>query len=136
MATDQTNYNNPYVRSPGLNNVSSYMVSGKPYLSGASFGAGDEVEFRFPAVTKEIMVKGTNVTMTLVSTSSAGSVISGMHKWDIPSSTVADTFDIKCKEIYFHTTNGGQPGEVVLYASLTGIGAQEMFNLTGSGVTE
>ena len=136
MATDETKYNNPYIRSPGLNNVGSYMVSGKPYLSGAAFGAGTEVKFTFPAVTKEIMVKGTNATMTLVSTSSAGSVLSGRHSWAVGSTTDADIFDIKCKEIYFHTTSGGQPGDVTLYASLTGIGAQEMFNLTGSGVTE
>lgn len=135
MATDETNYNNPYVRSPGLNDVGSYLVSGKPYMSGAEFGSGKEVKFVFPAVTKEVMVKGNNANMTLVSTSSAGNVLSGLHLWSLDPNGATDTFNIKCKELYFHTATAA-PASVTIYASLTGINGQEMFVLTGSGVTE
>ena len=45
------------------------------------------------------------------------------------------TFDMKCNEIFFKSNNPGQPGQVEVYASLTGIDQAYMFELTGSGIT-
>ena len=56
MATDQTKYNNPYVRSPGLNDVGSYLVSGKPFMTGSVVANSAEVQIDFPNVTKSITV--------------------------------------------------------------------------------
>ena len=57
MATDLTNYNNPYERSPGLSSVGSYLMAGKPYLSGCALVAGEEKAFHFPNVTKRIFIQ-------------------------------------------------------------------------------
>jgi len=133
MATDETKYNNPYIRSPGLNNVGSYMVSGKPYYTGSSIIADSEVRFAFPSVTKELVVQGTNVIMQPLSSSSPGYDPAHGHFFTINANTVY-TFDMKCKEIFFKTNTPGQAGSVEVYASLTGINAGYMFALTGSGI--
>lgn len=133
MATDETKYNNPYVRSPGLNNVGSYMVSGKPYYTGSAIAAGSEVRFAFPSVTKQLVVQGSNCIMQPLSSSSPGYDAAHGHYFTINANTVY-TFDMKCKEIFFKASTPGQAGSVEVYASLTGINAGYMFALTGSGI--
>jgi len=134
MATDETKYNNPYVRSPGLNNVGSYMVSGRPYYTGSVVAAGSEVRFAFPSVTKEIIVQGLSVQMQPLSSSSPGYDASHWHYMTI-NSGVTYKFDMKCNEIFFKHNSPGQPaGFVEVYASLTGINQGYMFPLTGSGI--
>ena len=135
MATDETNYNNPYIRSPGLGDVGSYRVSGKPYYTGSVVAVGSEVRFAFPAVTKEITVQGANVQMQPLSSSSPGYDQAHFHHISISANTVYK-FDMKCKEIFFKSNNPGQPGNVEVYASLTGIDQNLMFELTGSGISE
>ena len=134
MATDLTNYNNPYVRSPGINNVGSYMVSGKPYYTGSMVPDGGEVRFTFPAVTKQLVVQGTNVIMQPLSSSAPGYDDQHRHYITINASTTY-TFDMKCNEIFFKASTPGQAGNVEVYASLTGINQSYMFPLTGSGIT-
>ena len=134
MATDATNYNNPYVRSPGLNDVGSYRVSGKPYYTGSVVADGSEVRFAFPSVTKQIMVQGTNVQMQPLSSSHSGYDQAHFHHFTI-NTGILYTFYMKCNEIFFKSNNPGQPGQVEVYASLTGIDQAYMFELTGSGIT-
>lgn len=136
MATDETNYNNPYVRSPGLNDVGSYRVSGKPYYTGSIVAEGSEVRFAFPSVTKQITVQGSFVQMQPLSSSSPGYDNAHLHHFSINANTVY-TFDMKCKEIFFkHNAPGQGSGNVEVYASLTGINQGYMFELTGSGISE
>ena len=134
MATDATNYNNPYVRSPGLNDVGSYRVSGKPYYTGSIVADGSEVRFAFPSVTKQIMVQGANIQMQPLSSSHSGYDQNHFHHFTINTGIVY-TFDMKCNEIFFKANNPGQAGNVEVYASLTGIDQAYMFELTGSGIT-
>ena len=131
MATDETNYNNPYVRSPGLNDVGSYMVSGRPYYTGSAIANGSEIRFEFPSVTKEIVVQGNDCIMQPLSSSSPGYDSAHNHFFTINAATVYK-FDMKCREIFFKSTGNGASVEV--YASLTGINPQEMMPLTGSGI--
>ena len=131
MATDETNYNNPYVRSPGLNDVGSYMVSGRPYFTGSAIANGSEIRFEFPSVTKEIVVQGSNCIMQPLSSSSPGYDQNHGHFITINANTVYK-FDMKCREIFFKSI--GNSANVELYASLTGINPQEMMPLTGSGI--
>lgn len=132
MATDETNYNNPYIRSPGLGDVGSYLVSGKPYYTGSSLAAGAEIRFAFPSITKEIMVQGANVIMMPLATTSPGYDVAHGHYVTINAGTLYK-FDMKCKEIFFKNATS-DPGSVELYASLTGINQDYMFALTGSGI--
>ena len=137
MATDLTNYNNPYERSPGLSSVGSYLMAGKPYISGCSLVAGEEKAFHFPNVTKSVFVlpQGTpNINISVASTSSKGSVVAGKHFITVPQAGLE--IDIMCTKIFVHTANPAQTGECQIYASLTGINVDNMFHLTGSGIDE
>lgn len=138
MATDLTNYNNPYERSPGLSSVGSYLMAGKPYISGCSLVAGEEKPFHFPNVTKKIFILPTgenpNINLTVASTSSKGSVVSGQHYLTIPQNGLE--IDIMCTKVFVHTANPAAVGSCQIYASLTGINVDNMFHLTGSGIDE
>ena len=131
MATDETNYNNPYIRSPGLNDAGSYLVSGKPYYTGSAIANGSEVRFAFPSVTKQLVVQGSNCVMQPVSSSHPGYDAAHLHQFSINAGIVY-TFDMKCNEIFFKSVGNGASVEV--YASLTGIDQANMFTLTGSGI--
>ena len=131
MATDETNYNNPYIRSPGLNDVGSYMVSGRPYYTGSAIPNGSEIRFEFPSVTKEILVQGSNCVMQPLSSSSPGYDAAHLHFITINANTTYK-FDMKCREIFFKSI--GNSANVEVYASLTGINPQLMMPLTGSGI--
>lgn len=137
MATDLTNYNNPYKRSPGISAVGSYQMAGKPYLTGGLLVAGEEKPIEFPNVTKEIFIQGAqngNINLTFASTGSKGSVRSGYHYLTVPSAGIK--LDVMCRRIFVHTANPAAVGDFQVYASLTGIDASEMFHLTGSGISE
>lgn len=137
MATDLTNYNNPYERSPGLSSVGSYLMAGKPYMSGCDLVAGEEKAFHFPNVTKKVLilpVGSPNINISVASTGSKGSVAAGKHFITLPQAGIE--LDIMCTKIFVHTANPGAVGAVQIYASLTGINVDNMFHLTGSGITE
>jgi len=136
MATDLTNYNNPYERSPGLSSVGSYLMAGKPYFTGAELVAGEEKVVEFPNVTKKVFIQpqGTFINISAASTSSQGSVVSGYHYLTVPTNGIE--IDIMCTKLYVHCANPGQAAAFQLYASLTGINVDNMFHLTGSGITE
>ena len=131
MATDETKYNNPYMRSPGLNDVGSYLVAGKPYYTGSSIVDGSEIRFAFPSITKQLVVQGVNCVMQPLSSSSPGYDAAHGHYFTIITGIV-HTFDMKCKEIFFKSIDSN--ATVQVYASLTGINQDYMFPLTGSGI--
>ena len=106
----------------GLNNVGSYQVAGKPYLTASTIT--EEVKtVSFPNVTKSIIIHNTGSTNDL-------------HFYFLSSPSVklilpADkqmSMDVKCKELYVSasTQTGFQ-----LFAELTNIPAARMFSLTG-----
>ena len=136
MATDLTNYNNPYERSPGLSSVGSYLMAGKPYFTGAALVAGEEKVVEFPNVTKKLFIQpmGTAINISAASTGSMGSVVAGKHFLSVPTDGIE--IDIMCSKLYVHAGAPGQVASFQIYASLTGIGVDNMFHLTGSGITE
>ena len=58
----------------------------------------------------------------------------GKHYFTLTGDNETMTFNVKCKEIYI-TPEGGV-GTYCLFAELTGIHPEEMYVLTGSGLTE
>jgi hypothetical protein len=155
-------YYGPGYRSAGINNVASYQVSGKPYLTGAlAMSGGTEMKITFPSVTSRITIKaGTHsgtvagapprapLRVTFASTGTAG-VLAGQHYITLSGGNnmaVAGEYPtidmrIKCKEIFISVPAQASPmhlqsGSFQLYAETTGIGAQEMFDLTGPGIDE
>lgn len=142
MATspDTTNY---HVRQyAGLGSVSSYQVSGVPFVTGSGAAAvnpGIGQLISFPRVTKSITLLPTadTVQMAFAHTGSSTKVATD-HAIFFPSTNApAITLDVKCTEIYVWNAGLGQTTQGwTVYASLTGIDQQAMFPLTGSGITE
>jgi len=130
-----------YKYGVGLRNVGSYQVSGHPYVTGSTFTyAGEELKISFPFITKSITVIASGSTnnpligVTFNSTGSTGDIMTGKHFITMDSSGDSMTFDTKCKEIFIHGLNATSGFE--LYASLTNIDPSNMYDLTGSGLTD
>ena len=76
----------------------------------------------------------------------SASAIPGNHFLTIPNSGDSFTFDVKCKEVFITNIEQGSGGTALaqtqrsasfqLIAELTSIPAEEMYFLTGSGITE
>jgi hypothetical protein len=122
----------------GLHNVGSYQVSGRPYITGSvTLIALDSDYIQFPRVTKSITILNHGDPVRVhFNTSSAGDVIAGRHYITVSSSL---TMNVKCKELYVSTPGDGRTAgatEYELFAELTTIDANSMYNLTGSGLTD
>ena len=121
-----------FIYSVGINNVGSYQVSGRPYCVAGEFqppSSPEDAKVPFPTVTKQIVILNRDTT---------NSIIAYFHEDSPPSCQYViaagqqQTFDMKCKEIYLSCSVAC---DITLYASLTGIPANRMYPLTGSGIT-
>jgi hypothetical protein len=126
----------------GLYNVGSYQVSGYPWITGSlNLSIGGEHRIQFPSVAKSVMIMNNeadaaaDLRVHFNSTSSLGNVITGNHFFPLPVARDAITFNIKCKEIYV-SNPGSAIGSYSIIAELTGIGKENMPDLTGSGLTD
>lgn len=127
-------------RASGLGNSAAYQVAGKPYMTGSTVGASDEVKVEFPTVTKSITIGITGsvpLRFHFDSLATAPAVGTAVHYIPLyPTTATANhmvTIGGKCKEIYISGLGVAQSG-FVLYAELTGIPSSEMYELTGSGI--
>ena len=128
----------------GLRNVGSYQISGHPYLTGSTLATGQEAHISFPYVSREFTVIASGSTnggpvlrVHFNSTSSLGRVADGHHYVTLESDNQAITFHTKCKGVYItcpQKGTGDNGYEVI--ANLTGIAALDMYELTGSGLTD
>tara|TARA_Y100001973_G_C5028552_1_gene246833 strand:- start:77 stop:493 length:417 start_codon:yes stop_codon:yes gene_type:complete len=135
-----------FIYSAGLQNVGSYLVSGRPYLTGSlisgsvnTISSGLEKKVEFPRVTKSISLwnyslgGSTKLRLTFVPTGSmtdhpaAGNFIELAQDETI-------TFNAKCNEVYLSAVSGEVHWK--MYASLTEIPKERMYALTGSGISE
>ncbi len=122
----------------GLQNVGSYQVGGTPYLTGGVVST-DEVKIEFPQVTKNVLVSNTSGSIGIrvhFNSTGSGNVISGHHYFTLSNKGDPVTFNQKCREIYISLETPGTDGSFELVADLTGIEADEMFALTGAGLTD
>ena len=128
----------------GLGNVGSYQISGHPFVTGStvlssSFGTNNsQVVITFPTVTKSVTIISRSATNLRVHFNSMtdGNVISGSHYIILQDIKDSFTFDMRLKEIFVSLEDGAADGEFELFAELTTIGRQEMYPLTGSGLTD
>ena len=132
-----------YQYKAGLQNVGSYQVGGTPYLTGTILVGTDpnngEVKIEFPKVTKNVLVVNTSASVPIrvhFNSSATPNVISGHHYFTLEDKKDSISLNSKCKEIYISLESAGIDGSFELVADLTGIEAKEMFELTGSGLTE
>jgi len=126
-------------RGVGLRNVGSYQISGHPYMTGSLLATGQEVKVAFPFVAKSVSViaSGSNSSIRIhFNSTSSGNVVDGKHFVSLNSAEDSVTFNHKCKEIYISSIDGGGDKGFELFASLTGIGVEHMYELTGAGLTD
>ena len=120
-----------YEYKAGIGNAASYQASGSPFVTGSASLTG-VMKIEFPRVTKSITIHElTNNDLSFYFHEDA----TALNKFVIDSSAHDHgpvTFDVKCKEVYI----SGSGLNFRLYASLTAIGTEQMFPLTGSGITE
>ena len=137
--------NNIY--TAGLQNAGSYIVSGRPFLTGSGGNFTGEKTVTFPYVTKRIVIENTRgglgtpnkrLRVSLKSVS-AGNVVSNFHYFDLANNVSEGKLSIdlnfKVKEIFL-SAPGGSPTAFRLYAELTDIPSDRMFDLSGAGVDE
>tara|TARA_B100000963_G_scaffold353955_1_gene369588 strand:- start:9369 stop:9743 length:375 start_codon:yes stop_codon:yes gene_type:complete len=121
-----------YQYKAGIGNAASYQASGQPFVTGSD-NLNGVMKIEFPLVTKEISFyvddsKEINVYFHASATTANKLIIKGT------ADTVhTNTLDVKCKEIFVETS---APTKFRVYASLTQIEVGQMFELTGSGITE
>jgi len=144
----------PYQQRAGLFNVGSYQVSGRVYITGSTIDSANpsqgEVRIQFPTVTKNVTVINTTVSTPIrvyfnAATASNGlngagaypdgAPITGLHFITLEEKKDSATFSVKCREMYIALQATTGTGSCEIWAELTGIAAQEMFVLTGSGLT-
>ena len=144
-----------YSNKVGLRNVGSYMVSGKPWVTGStSFTHSLTIQHSFPYVTKSFTVvnKGSvdiiihfheGQTGTLTTDGVGGgktftvtdNYYANKNYVTVPANDGAVTLDVKCKVVYLSTPTPNTSSAYELYAELTEIPADSMYALSGSGIT-
>ena len=67
-------------------------------------------------------------------TTASTSVNATSNYWTLMTTKDEITLNVKCTEIYISNPTGNN-GKYELYAELSGIPAENMFNLTGSGIS-
>ena len=140
-------YERRHRHQSGLGHSAPYMVSGHPFITG-SLTVADNVQEKvsFPAVAKSVTVINRAdaalyiyFTDATEGTDSADGtpqrVLEGLHYITLDNTKDSVTFDMKCKEIYIGNKTGTE-GAYQLFAELTSIHPNNMYALSGSGLTD
>jgi|TARA_E500000331_G_C17071533_1_gene632836 hypothetical protein len=129
----------------GLNNVGSYQVAGRPFITGSEDHAKNtEQYYAFPSVVSSVQVAAlttdtagnTEEIRIHFNSKDSGDVIGGSHDFVLTGSHRHVNLNMKCKEIYVSIPNeGSATRRYRIAAELTQIPRERMFELTGSGLT-
>ena len=145
--------------SNGLRNVGSYQISGHPFITGSGNLDNNKVhKVEFPYVCKSFTVINTNSNsgedirvhfesgsatpvgfpgesgaQTIASTDD---VIAGRHYITVPAGNASVTMNHRCKKIYISNGSGTDDLSYEVFAELTLINRDSMYELTGSGITD
>jgi hypothetical protein len=146
-------------RASGLGNSAAYQVAGKPYLTGSAIAAEsgnklvpvrDIYKITFPTVTRRVVVKNhsneTDISIYFANPATAPAATTGVHFNIISANTGSFDASIKCKEIFLVAGKEGSmispadttaytAGVFTVFAELTGVPAEDMYTLTGSGIS-
>ena len=145
ISPDTTNYQISSVGQPGLASTGQYQASGHPYITGSTIlNNGMEHVITFPTVTRSITVinrpsgsgEAPDIRVHFAATGS-GHVIKNDHYITLTSNKDSMTMNVKCSRLYISRDDGlATAGSYTVFAECTGINPQEMYPLTGSGITE
>tara|TARA_Y100000034_G_C6818617_1_gene368483 strand:- start:603 stop:1082 length:480 start_codon:yes stop_codon:yes gene_type:complete len=112
---------------PGLNNVGSYQVSGRPYISGSCLApaSGSALVLRFPVVTKWFQIEphsSIEDRELRVAFSENGLYGKGGSNFKVHlSSSLCRPLDFKVSEIWFMSEDASDTATFDLVAGLTNI---------------
>ena len=138
ISPDGTNYNTGQY-GPGISSVGSYQIAGTPWMTGSlNIPAGQEDVIYFPGVTKSITVinRAAPDLRVYFAHSGSGNVMDGVHYVSLTEQRDSVTMNIKTNIMYIANMDGSAAGHYEVFAEITGIQAEQMFALTGSGITE
>lgn len=135
---------NVWQGQPGLWNTNSYLASGIPFVTGSTILSSSystnngQMAIQFPYVTRSITIVNTSGTDIRIHFNSVadGNVINGHHYLTLTDQKDSVTLTVKCKEIYLSLTSNAANATFEVFAELTNIKRDEMFTLTGSGLTD
>ena len=143
-------YERRHRHQSGLGHSAPYVVSGHPFVTGSATVADDvQLKIEFPAVTKSItVINRANAELYIyftdatehtsdnaVDSGHTENVLAGQHYISLDNKKESVTFDVKCKEIYIGNKSGTE-GAYQLFAELTSIHPNNMYALSGSGLTD
>ena len=122
----------------GLGSVGSYQVAGAPFMTGSTITGGQEVEIKFPAVTKSITIINKDAANDDIrvhfQSKDTARTIAGVHYVTLADQNSSLTMNIKCNSVFLSAP--GSAATFEMFAELTGIQPQSMFPLTGAGIDE
>lgn len=121
-------FKQPYTTS--LRNVGSYQVSGRPWVAG-NLDVTGSTNIQFPFVTRWICITNNNSSAAVKLSFSSGGAGAGAY-FEIPAGTTSPRLEVKCSEIWLI---GGGANETSVMAGLTNIPRDQMYTLTGDGIT-
>jgi len=122
---------------PGISNVGSYQVSGKPYMTGSTdIDNNVQNKITFPYIAKSVTVINKSAVDLRIhfADKAEAKVFNGLHYVTLTEDRDSITFNVKCKEIYI--TSQGNNGAYEVVAELTSIETGEMDDnyMTGAGL--
>ena len=141
---------NSWKLAPGLNNVGSFQVSGRPYTSGSCLApaSGSALVIRFPTVTKWFQIEphsSMEDRELRVAFSEQGlygkgsSVAGGGYNYKVhASSSLKGPNDLKVSELWFMSENASNTATFDILAGLTNVQISSLYTAdrTINGVVE
>ena len=112
-----------YDYRPGLGNVGSYQVSGKPFVTSSITvpgNAAEPIEITFPTVTRSITIRNDAATDLRVAFSAHGAKATENNYYFTLAQSASWQEDIKVESVFLLSDESGA-GEATVIAGLTGI---------------
>ena len=132
----QINY---HMSRPGIGHMPSYLTSGTPFMTGAlTIDMETSEKISFPRIAREVVIvtkAAPDLRVSFVE-KTKDLAHTNLHYVTLTEDRDSFTFRCKCKEIYIYNVDASAAGKYELYAELTNIDSGEMYELTGSGITE
>ena len=118
----------PY--STSIRHVGAYQVSGRPWVKG-NLDVTSSTKIQFPFVTRWICITNNDTSAAVKLSFSSGGAGSGVY-FEIPAGATSPRLEVKCSEIWLI---GGAANKTSVMAGLTNIPRDQMYTLTGDGIT-
>ena len=116
--------------TPGLHNVGSYQVSGRPFASGA-VDCTDAVAVNFPVITRWLYIVNKDSTVLRAGFSEIG--VSGSNYFTVAASSTSPVLELKVSELWLYGP-GNANAEADVVAGLTGIATASCDFSSSSGI--